>query len=292
MSGYGSSTPNLAVEHLVDLQQRCGPIAKAPSSDRDPMQHLLDLATERQWSIEHALDWTAFQVDPLSPAIRRAMSQIYGDVLYSEQFGLRSAFRMCELAPEGVLRRFAEVQRVEETRHVAFFERLGRLLEVRQSPSAQLLEVEEGLASATQYDELMLHSYVLEAAAQTLFIATSQRGLSLIGRGIRLPGSSSVAMLLRSILQFVAADESRHVAFGMRYLRAQLRELPSSRRTLLERRAREFCELIFQALAKLAPAYRVLGTSPAALLERLWFVLSRRLSVLDIDLGPQPQQLI
>ena len=251
------------------------------------VRRLYAVARDSQWQLDDALDWAGLSRVRLPPAIRTAMGQIYGDVLFAESFGLELARRLSELAVRDWQRAFGEVQLGDERRHVEFFARVHAAVGTSDDVPEALLALRSELATSRDYHELLLHSQVLESAARELFVSNARDGLAALARGIRLPGSDTIAALLRSISERIGRDESRHLAFGTLSLRAHLQRMAPAERHALEDRAAVSARLMYASLSARSPAFARIG-SRACLLDGLWRAMSSQLARLDLEIGAQP----
>ncbi|HEX6245015.1 MAG TPA: hypothetical protein VFZ61_29040 [Polyangiales bacterium] len=222
---------------------------------------LCERAAAASWSADSALDWQELAFERMPGATRRAMAALYTDVLFAESFGVELVRRLVERAPEGWLRRFAQLQLEDELRHVRFFTLLVRALGEPVEPAAALVTLRDEIGRSRDHDELLLHAQIIELSAQSVFLANSKRSLRLLSSAVQLPATASVAALLRCIVANVGGDESRHIAFGHGYLRARLGALPAERRLDLARRAGSSAQLMHQAFRERAPHMRRLGFS-------------------------------
>jgi hypothetical protein len=254
------------------------------TADKTPAK-LRKQAIAQQWSVDDVLHWSELSFEGLAKPVRAAMAAVYADVLFAERFGVHVARRMTELAPEGSWRSFAILQASDESKHADFFARVvARLGDSGEaSPALQVLSRE--LDEANTFDELLLHSQIIEIAARVIFVRNGNRTLERLSNTIRLPGTQAVTQLLHSVVQFVGRDESRHIAFGMHCLRARLSPSDVVQRHALERRARVSAGLMYGAFAHRASAFASLAWSPSQILDETWKTLQRQMSRLELDIG-------
>jgi hypothetical protein len=249
------------------------------------LQALYDRAVETQWVVGDALDWSTILFDNLAPAIRRSMANVYADILYAETFGVVAVERQLALAPAGWQREFAVLQLKDELRHTEFFSRTVNKLGEGKDVPEELATLRSVLEDVSSYEELLLHTQVMETAARVIFVGNGQRTLELLERGIRLPGSRPVAALLKAVVHFVGQDESRHIAVGNYCLRSCLSSLDTAARHAMEDRAADTARLMHSAFARRSEDFRILGMSSADVLARTWSALQAQLGRLEIDIG-------
>ena len=118
-----------------------------------------------------------------------------------------------------------------------------------------------------------------------LFVDNGKRSLEMMAHGVRLPGSESVATLMRAVVELIGRDESRHIAFGQHCLRRRLAACDASQRHSLEQRALVSARLMYGAFSKRSDDFRRLGMSPVEVMHRIWDAMRRQLGRLDFDLG-------
>lgn len=250
-------------------------------------QRLYQKALADQWQVEN-VDWQTLDFAQLAKPVRRAMGAIYRDVHLAESVGLRAQGRIVDLAPAGWLRQFSAVQVMDEARHVDFFARLVGQLDAPCEASAAMHDWCREMLSLRDHDALMLSSLILETTAQVLFVEGAKHNQELRRTALRMPGTEAVGHLLDYVLHYVGRDESRHVAFGVRYLETRFVSMPSDRRRAFERQVGAWCELLYASYESRRPQYARLGFSADALLDRLWRAQRRQLAHLGLELGDRP----
>lgn len=169
-------------------------------------------------------------------------------------------------APSKDVEAFVATQLADEVRHTILFERywrevvgtsaasLDELLEeigIRNSESAAYnLVFREWLPEQAQW--LASHPSDLEATARfvTVYHIIVENALFLTGMRYQLEGSRRWGRTWGFYKGFTAAtrDESRHVLFGVRYLRDLLRQYPQRIEPVIEATVREFAPLIEQIM--------------------------------------------
>ena len=243
-----------------------------------------DLALAR-WSVDHDVNWSAFQFASIPARTRSAMAHVYAHVLLAEQLGLRAALRLADAAPEGRLRDVARSQLADEQRHVTFFARVTSSLGSLEAVSLNLLELEAELSITNSYADLVIHSQVMENAANALFNGGMRESLRRLRAGIRLPGRKAVEALLEVVCGLVGKDESAHVAHGMRVLRSHVATLTVRDRHVMEARVQAACSLMQKAVVEADESYRQLGFKDGEIAGRVSVAQRRYWQHLEIDAG-------
>jgi hypothetical protein len=208
---------------------------------------LYRLAKERAWNSDLALDWgqtfprseaptledsvnpfrgwapyDALDQPALVEFLRHMQAWMLSQILHGEQAALLVACQLACCAPTHDAKLFAASQAYDEARHVEVFsrylqEKLGLLYPV----NARLKQLLDRILQDRRWDiKFIGMQLIIESVAQAAFGA-----------------HSAVARdpLLRQLLGLVSADESRHVAFGLLYLREHYGQL--SAHELAERAA-------------------------------------------------------
>lgn len=242
---------------------------------------------EGQWCLERAVDWSSLHLERVPTSARRLMASVYSDTLYAERLGTELVRRTHEELPAGWPRRFATVQVKDELRHVEFFERVVHKLGGADDDDVaeELVELKRELADVREHAELMLHTYVLECGARALFVGNAMHSLDVLKRGVRLPGSDSVATLMHAIVELVGRDEARHIAAGLSCLRPHLSALPGPELHALEARARVTARLMVGSLLRRARIFERLGLPTDEMVERVWGGVRTQLARLNLDVG-------
>ncbi len=245
----------------------------------DALERLCELAVRDQWRLE-ALDLSALDVSSLPLVFRQAGADAFAQLHWGERTALVAARRLCALLPEGPRRRFVELQVADELRHVAFFERLISQLgcEGRRRPSVEALmrEVEE----ARSVEELVLGMQILiEGAAHSLFMEAS-RWVDAI------PDDEGPLRALRRVLgewlPLLARDESRHIAFGVHFLRERLPALTAAQLRSLEEKLVRWGDGVL-AQARDPDLIEGVGLDGGALCDRLVEDLNLRIAQVGLS---------
>jgi len=252
--------------HLVSAYQQC--FAEPQRSQR----RLYEMAKRDQWNSD-ALPWDRLDFSALPPPLREALSGLCAHVHYGEVASLLAAARAVEQADDSESRLFASTQVIDEARHVEWFTRLQQKLAPPEPPTVHetVTALVDSVYASRDPDELCLGmQLIVEGLAQTLFqeAARALRGIdrafceaSRGAQGAAAPaGPASAAGLLADWLSnYIARDESRHVAFGVVQLGQRLRRLPSSRIDALQAKVEVWGQLLQAIPAAFEPRFATLG---------------------------------
>jgi hypothetical protein len=210
-------------------------------------ERLCELAARDQWRLED-LDWYTLDVSGLPEEFRQTAADGFAQLQWGERTAQHAAARLVELLPEGPARAFLVTQRTDEARHVAFFERVMEVLgcEGRVRPSVQRLmrEVQE----ADTPEALVLGMQILiEGVAHSLFQEAARvvNGFE-ADEGLEGPLQALKKVMGEWMPRLLARDESRHIAFGIHYLRQRLPRLDGAARRQLEEKVSLWGEMVLE----------------------------------------------
>ncbi len=202
------------------------------------LERLCELAARDQWKLDD-LAWDTLDVHTLPEVFRQTAAECFVQLRRGERTAEHTAAQLLEFLPEGPERTFVMTQRIDEARHVAFFDRLIQLLgcepPVRDSVEQLMTEVE----AADSPEALVLGMQIfIESVGQSLFLAGSRAMSALEANGgVELDGGPiwSLKTVLRDWMpRLLGRDESRHIAFGLHFLRQQIPQLEPTARQKLE----------------------------------------------------------
>jgi hypothetical protein len=231
---------------------------------------LYDQSKLGQWHIDRDIPWRQMEVRHIAKSVRAAMSEIYTQIQFGEMIALIGASRLVEMAPQPWVKPMATLQMADEARHVEFFARLIAELGEPSSVCEELRSFAEEVSRQDSVDEVLLATQViLESAAQTMFNAGFELSRAQLARAVRLPGHDAAACLLSTLARYIGRDESRHIAFGVTYLRRRVADIDGARAMHLSVAAARWRDLLRGCLRKLDQPLRVLGLSSNAVVERI-----------------------
>ena len=250
-----------------------------------PSERIFERAQREQWSIGANIPGSAFALSDVPLSIRSPLAAIYAQVQYGEMIALTSAARFVDQTPTGWTKLFGATQVMDEARHVELFARIVHALGVEPRLSESIVELGKRLEAAQSCEELLVSvQIVLESYAQAMLHEGSELLKRSEQRAIRLPGSEALASV-RDSIQYVAKDETRHVAFGVLCLRAALKDADVQSLCRLRLHAEQSLQLMHAVLRDLRPHLRCLGVDADELLVRVGRSTTQRLA--DAGLGPE-----
>jgi len=212
----------------------------------EELRRLYDKATEAQWVASRDLDWdrpidhAKFSAMPLGTAVpleqtsywkslseettweltRRTAAFRLSNFLHGEQGALMVAAQLVNAVPHTDAKFYAATQTMDEARHVEVFARyIDKLDEIRPIAAPLKDVLDETLRTEDWLKKLVGMQIVVEGLA--LYSFREMRNLT-------------EEPLLKDLLTYVARDESRHHAYGVKYVSRCVPQLSDEQRTELE----------------------------------------------------------
>ncbi|MDX1648773.1 MAG: ferritin-like domain-containing protein, partial [Myxococcota bacterium] len=225
--------------------------------DIDKLRNLYAKSKRQQWDAARDIDWS-LEVDPSKPIIddeRFGLSRIpfvqrlskgqqetfrahvgaqrLSQFLHGEQGALMTAAALTHAVPDYEGKLYAATQTMDEARHVEVFEGYVRKLALVYPISPFLKELIDTTLKADHWVKIAI-------------------GMNMIVEGLALGAfhnmrKATSCALLRSIVEGVLRDESRHVAFGNVYVSHTLAEMHPDDRE-------DVAQFAFEALMMMAEA--------------------------------------
>jgi len=239
-------------------------------SNSPQVQRLYERAKAEQWALDKDIDWKAIELSGLPVPIKRALSSIYTQVQAGEVLALAMTARAVDAAPALWAKMFGATQLMDEARHVEFFGRVVAMLGEPKALTPPMLALIEELGDLRSMDEILLGTQIiLEGYAQCLFLEGARLCSRARERRIRLPGAVDPGPLLFAVSHFVGRDESRHLAFGVLYLRQRWADLGANDRSRLQDLGHRFSALLEAVIGETRSELSRVGLDSAELVARV-----------------------
>ncbi|MBQ1026054.1 ferritin-like domain-containing protein [Micromonospora sp. C95] len=203
------------------------------------LRELYEKAKSAQWDAQRDIDWgrqitygaplaepTAVTAEllhtlddsPVPPELRDAFRWEYhawmtSQFLHGEQGALMATARLVETVPDVDAKLYAASQVADEARHVEAFARYQKQLGVSYPVNPALSDMLASVIGDSRWDVIYLGNQIIV------------EGLALAA--FRLRQASSFDPTIKQIIDLVARDESRHVAFGVLALRGLYDDMTS-----------------------------------------------------------------
>lgn len=209
------------------------------------LDRLYDLAARDQWTVA-GLDWSSIDLLAIPEPIRQTAADLFAQLHFGELTAMSSAARLMAHLDDPSARLVCATQINDEARHARFFEsliaRLGCEGRVRPSTEAMMREI---LECDTPEGTMLGMQLLIEGAAHSLFLEGA-RAMSALELGGELPPSLRAAktIVCEWLPVLLGRDESRHIAFGLAYLRARVPALDLARRDALEESIARWGEML------------------------------------------------
>jgi hypothetical protein len=198
------------------------------------------------------------------------MACIYSQIQYGELIALNQISRAVERTPYLWAKLFGATQVMDEARHLEFFSRVLSLFPDKPPIDDRLAAFADSLRSAQSPAELILGTQVLlEGFAHCMFAEGARLGRRASTRAIRMPGTDGAIAFMDVLDRYVGKDETRHVAFGVLYLRHELGRLSPESRRRIERLVDDWSALLDSVVERLGAEVGRLGISSQVLLEQV-----------------------
>ncbi len=185
---------------------------------------LYEMAKTEQWNATTDIDWSKpirwsgkMERDVALAWRRATLSQFW----YGEQAALAICAQLIPMVPDMSAKLYLSSQVIDEARHVEVFGRYLNLLGGPSTINPYLERLLTELLETTQPEEKLVGMQVL---AEGLAIDSFQ--------GLK---DSTSDPLLHEILDLVTKDESRHMGFGILYLKRRMAASTPERRAEVER---------------------------------------------------------
>lgn len=187
--------------------------------DRFPkLVSLYEKAKKDFWNESTAVDWD--QELTLSPEKREALARLLSITYYGERAAVTIAAQLVASVPDEEARQALSCQVIEETKHVAAFQRLLRKLDRIYPPSF--------FARQLLTDLIKTSDPVAKMVGMHLFVENiANHSFHTLREAIDDP-------LIRQVLEYIARDERKHTAIAVLYLPALLEDLSSVGASLLQ----------------------------------------------------------
>lgn len=235
MELQGSRTLNTSLETL------CQDAFERPEKH---LERLYDLSIRDRWTVQE-LDWSGLDLQIIPEPLRRSIADVVAQLQYGEMTALLCANRVLPHLKTQSGQLYCATQISDEARHVRFFSnimgRLGCEGKVRATIRQMMAEVYEAPTPAA----MMVGMHIMiEGVAHSFF----HSGVHLFD-GIQddNPLIKSVKRVIVDWLpKLIARDESRHISFGMHYLKEAIPTLSRKERDDIEERIVKWGEDVYE----------------------------------------------
>ncbi|MBK7857455.1 MAG: hypothetical protein IPJ65_02295 [Archangiaceae bacterium] len=242
------------------------------------VEHLYELAKRRQWNASD-LPWETLDFSVVPLELRRGFSDLLAQVHHGELGALTASSRLVQSDARLMDKLFGATQVADEARHVEWFSRLLFHLDAPAKVMPALAAFIDDVTHASEDLHLLVGMNILiEGLAQTLML---QAGRLL--RGLDDPALRSFQLVGTWLVEKVAADESRHLAFGISRVRALVEGLDARRRARLDERVNAWTARLMALTQEHSAGVVAFGLDGDALMERCLADTRSRLQLAGIS---------
>ncbi len=201
------------------------------------VEHLYELSKRRQWNASD-LPWDSLDFSSVPLELRRGFADLLAQTHHGELGALTASARLVQSDARLMDKLFGATQVADEARHVEWF---SRLLFHLDAPAPVMPALAAFIDDVTQAgDDLHLlvgMNILIEGLAQTLMLHAGR-----MLREIQVEELRSFQLVGTWLVERVADDESRHLAFGIQRVRALVETLDTSKRLKLEDEVQRWTE--------------------------------------------------
>jgi hypothetical protein len=242
------------------------------------IERLYELGKKRQWNSSE-LPWESLNFSTVPLPLRQGLAELLVQTHYGELGALTASARLVQHSPNLVDRLFGATQVTDEARHVEWF---SRLLMVIDTPTPVVPAVAEFIDSVTSTDDelaLLVGMNILEGLAQTLMLEAGK-----VLQSIELDGLEALKQVGDWLVERIAHDESRHLAFGVTRVRQLVETLEPRHRISLERQVGEWSRRLLSLTEERSNGVVAFGLDGDALMARCFADTRSRLSLAGLTL--------
>jgi len=271
--GRGNSFVPMTMTNLIEV---AGNALKTGAPD---VEHLYELSKRRQWNASD-LPWDSLDFSVVPLELRQGFADLLAQTHHGELGALTASARLVQSDARLMDKLFGATQVADEARHVEWF---SRLLFQLGTPAPVMPALAAFIDDVTQAgDDLHLlvgMNILIEGLAQTLMLHAGK----LLG-AIEVPELESFKVVGTWLTERVAADESRHLAFGIGRVRALVETLDARRRHQLEDRVLRWALQLMELTREHSAGVATFGLDGDALMARCMADTQSRLKLTGIAL--------
>ncbi|MBL8956067.1 MAG: ferritin-like domain-containing protein [Myxococcaceae bacterium] len=244
------------------------------------VEHLYELSKRRQWNASD-LPWASLDFSAVPLELRRGFADLLAQTHHGELGALTASARLVQSDARLMDKLFGATQVADEARHVEWF---SRLLFQLDAPAPVMPALAAFIDDVTQAgDDLHLlvgMNILIEGLAQTLMLHAGK----LLG-ALEVPELESFKVVGTWLTERVAADESRHLAFGIGRVRALVETLDTTKRLQLEERVAQWSTQLMQLTREHSAGVAAFGLDGDELMARCLADTHSRLKLTGIESG-------
>jgi hypothetical protein len=243
------------------------------------LERLYELGKKRQWNAAE-LPWEQLDFGCVPSPLRAGLAELLAQIHYGELGALTASARLVQTAPNLVDRLCGATQVADEARHVEWFSRLLFQLDAPSPVKPALAAFIDDVVNTTDPLALLIGMNILvEGLAQTLILEAGH-----VLRSIQIEELSSLALVGTWLVDRIAQDESRHLAFGVMRVRQAVDGLDRAKHTALEKQVGRWAQRLLALTEERSEGVAAFGIDGDALMAKCLTDTRSRLSHAGLSL--------
>ena len=178
------------------------------------IERLYELGKKRQWNASD-LPWESLAFTAVPLPMRAGLAELLTQTHYGELGALTVSAKLVQTSPNLVDRLFGATQVTDEARHVEWFSRLLYHLDTPapMNPAVAAF-IDSVVNTKDDLAQLVGMNILIEGLAQTLMLESGR-----LLQSVQMEGLESLPKVGTWLVERIAHDESRHLAFGVTRVR-------------------------------------------------------------------------
>lgn len=212
------------------------------------MARLWEMAERDSWIVSD-MDWNTVDFSSIPWAFKKRIANMMTQLHYGEVTAMLCAARLVQQAPGLSAQLFSCAQVNDEARHVQWFSRFMQKLECDGKVQDSVMEFMNSVYTCDSVDGLIVGMHILVEGMAHSFFMEGSRMVEQAGLAVKVssPYRSAKKVIGEWLPNYLGRDESRHIAYGVQYLRHRLPELSVKERDILENQVNEWGGLFARA---------------------------------------------
>lgn len=212
------------------------------------IERLYSLASRDSWQLSN-MNWESIDLSGIPQEIRQQATNMFVQIQYGELSALIGAQRILERTKSTAVKNFLSTQINDETRHLKWFGKLIDKLGCRAPvlPSIKLLN--RSIVECESVEALVVGLHIMIESMAHTFYTEGAKSFEDISASYNVFKSYRSAKIIATdwLPNFIAKDESRHIAFGVLFLKSYVSELSSKKKEKLEQDIEDWAKLYISA---------------------------------------------
>ena len=243
------------------------------------LERLYELGKKRQWNAAE-LPWERLDFAAIPSELRAGLAELLSQTHYGELGALTASARLVQNSPNLVDRLCGATQVADEARHVEWFSRLLFQLDTPAPVNAAVAAfIDDVIHTDDELALLVGMNILVEGLAQTLILEAGH-----VLRSIQIEEFSALALVGTWMVERIARDESRHLAFGVMRVRQVVEGLDFAQRNKLEKQVARWAQRLLSLTNERSAAVAAFGLDGDALMSKCLTDTRARLSHAGLSL--------